>query len=586
MRIFLSKYLFFLIFFPSLCHTQVDDSFEMEFIDSIFWKGDYGDFRIDKGQLRLAAAPNKGRSSLYTKISDLPLEAQWNIDVELNFNPSGQNFLNIWLVADSSNVESADGYFITMGENGNSDALTINQKENGEEFIIAVGNDGAVAEKPNVSISIRQSEDGLAQLMATYESGISETIDFSLDPFASFYFILDCHYTSSRADKFFFDNFYVGPVIIDDDSPSIIGFHVDESSVLLDFNETIDSSKVSVDNFTFSPFLELKEIKFLQSNKIKIIGNNLFKENLAYSLEVKSISDLSGNLLDTLINFSILQRANKGDLIVNEILFNPKGNGSDYVEIFNNTDLEISLDDIYLGNTDNGQEEKVINPQSILPHEILLFTENKENITSVYSSHSVNQIYEQGLPNFNNDNGNVSIGRMINGDLISIDGYDYDEKDHLFLLDEEDGVSLERIDVNDPSEDENNWTSAASSVGFGTPGLINSASNQRTTSQQKIITVTNKVFSPNKDGNDDYASFSYELPQGFIGNATVFDLSGREINKIWKNESLSTSGEIIWNGIKNLGDIASEGIYIVLFEMFNSEGEVIRQKEEVVLVKR
>jgi hypothetical protein len=51
-----------------------------------------------------------------------------------------------------------------------------------------------------------------------------------------------------------------------------------------------------------------------------------------------------------------------------------------------------------------------------------------------------------------------------------LDELGYDAKWHFPLLADPEGVSLERIDYNLPTQDPFNWHSAATSSGYGTPG--------------------------------------------------------------------------------------------------------------------
>ncbi len=55
-----------------------------------------------------------------------------------------------------------------------------------------------------------------------------------------------------------------------------------------------------------------------------------------------------------------------------------------------------------------------------------------------------------------------------------IDELVYNEKWHFKLIDNDEGVALERIDYNAPTQQQDNWHSAASSVGYGTPTYKNS----------------------------------------------------------------------------------------------------------------
>ena len=89
------------------------------------------------------------------------------------------------------------------------------------------------------------------------------------------------------------------------------------------------------------------------------------------------------------------------------------------------------------------------------------------------------------------------------------------------------GVALERIDPEDHHKNANNWHSAASTAGYGTPGYKNSQFKQ-SHGITATIEVVPKVFSPDNDGFDDIATIQYKTDEpGYVANITIFDAAGR-----------------------------------------------------------
>ena len=57
---------------------------------------------------------------------------------------------------------------------------------------------------------------------------------------------------------------------------------------------------------------------------------------------------------------------------------------------------------------------------------------------------------------------------------IVVDEVKYKDDWHFQLIDNAEGVALERIDPGKPGQDPDNWHSAASTAGYGTPTYKNS----------------------------------------------------------------------------------------------------------------
>jgi CHU_C Type IX secretion signal domain len=187
-----------------------------------------------------------------------------------------------------------------------------------------------------------------------------------------------------------------------------------------------------------------------------------------------------------------------------------------------------------------------------------------------------------GFPNFPDDEGHVQIVF----DSVIVDELTYSDAWHFELLDDENGVSLERIFFDQKTQDRNNWFSAASAVGYATPAYLNSQHNQSEPTGQQI-TVEPEVFSPDQDGYNDLLFIKYRFAEpGYSGSIFIFDSKGRIVKTVANNELFGIEGQFTWDGIHDDGLKAAIGIYIVYAEVFNLKGNVEHYKIRCVVAGR
>jgi hypothetical protein len=75
------------------------------------------------------------------------------------------------------------------------------------------------------------------------------------------------------------------------------------------------------------------------------------------------------------------------------------------------------------------------------------------------------------LPGFNDDEGTVAV---VDDQSNIIDFFSYTDQYHSVFLQDDEGVSLERISFDELTNNPDNWKSANGSAGYATPGYINS----------------------------------------------------------------------------------------------------------------
>ena len=189
----------------------------------------------------------------------------------------------------------------------------------------------------------------------------------------------------------------------------------------------------------------------------------------------------------------------------------------------------------------------------------------------------------ESMPSFSDDEGKVV---LLNEQGKIADEVDYTEKWHFKLISNPEGVSLERIDFNAPSNTGENWHSAAASVNYGTPGYKNSQY-RLTDEQQGQVNTIPEIFSPDNDGFDDFLTIQYSFPEpGYVANITIFDVRGIPVRYLQRNALSGIQGMYRWDGLGEKYQMLPVGMYIVFTEIFNLEGNGNRFKNVVVLTRK
>ncbi|MGQ7868972.1 T9SS type B sorting domain-containing protein [Sunxiuqinia sp. sy24] len=283
------------------------------------------------------------------------------------------------------------------------------------------------------------------------------------------------------------------------------------------------------------------------------------------------------------------QLAVAGDLLINEVLFNPYPGGVDFVELYNLSDKMLRLDHLFLANKNDDGTLKTMVPLStqetyVPPKSYLVLSENQEQVLAFYNTHCPDCLLDlPEIPAMNNDEGYVA---LLADSLKMLDEFHYTEKMHHPLLVDEEGVSLERIALDEASNAPSNWASASASVQFATPGYANSMSRTELP-EQDIITLEPKSFSPNDDGYNDCLKISYQFENPhYVANLKIFDSNGRHVYDLIQNEPVGSQGEWIWNGEWQNGGKSQLGIYIVWLEVHDQNGNTKQFKKTCSITDR
>jgi hypothetical protein len=278
-----------------------------------------------------------------------------------------------------------------------------------------------------------------------------------------------------------------------------------------------------------------------------------------------------------------------GHIVINEMLFNPKSGGSDYVEILNNGSNVADVSQLYLANRNAAGEVSSLKklsetPLLIFPGDYLAFTDNKLVLQQHYFLKEPAAVYQlSSLPSYPDEKGNIL---LVNHRGEVVDEVAYDQKWHFALLSEKNGVALERIDPQGPSQDKYNWHSAAATAGYGTPGYRNSQY-RLVEDPGSQVEIRQRIFSPDGDGIDDLALIQYALTEGgYVANVTIFDAQGRPVRQLVRNALLGLKGAWTWDGLNNEGKALASGTYIIFTELFNLQGKKKTLKQTIVLARR
>ncbi|MGF1583766.1 MAG: lamin tail domain-containing protein [Bacteroidales bacterium] len=315
------------------------------------------------------------------------------------------------------------------------------------------------------------------------------------------------------------------------------------------------------------------------------------EEGIAYIIEaVGNIFDCAGNRIDpefSSVRFTKPSQPLPGDIVINEILFNPYAGGVEFVELYNDSDKTIDMKHLIVSGVNSSGEQDpsyIAAPDGYLlfPDKYVVLTTYPDILKAHYHVPFPGVLVQMDrMPPMNNEKGTLIISNL---EMVKIDKLIYNSDMHSPLLADRKGVSLERINFNRPSSDLTNWLSASQNSGYATPGYLNSQFSEISHNKKAVLTIEPKIFSPDNSGYDDVVNIGYELEKpGFNGNITIYDAKGRTVRRLVRNEILGTTGTFSWDGRNEANGQSPLGIYLIFMEIYHPDGDLRNHKDTVVL---
>lgn len=387
----------------------------------------------------------------------------------------------------------------------------------------------------------------------------------------------------------------IDAIINDQTGPSLKKVYaIDNLNIVAEFDEPVDSLKgATLSNYSIDGGLSIQSATSISPlfYQVQLRLVNPMQVNTVYNLTAINVTDCKNNPIGSKnkARVGLPVDASVSEMVINEILFNPKTGGSDYAEFYNRSNKIFDANKLYIANRNSSNavsSPKLLSssPFLIFPGDYIVVTEDADNLGLNFLVKNPDAVQViNTMPSFPDDKGNVI---LLNFQGNIVDEVAYDKSWHFALLDDENGVSLERIDSDGPSQEAANWHSAASTAGYGTPTYKNSQFKLLQSFNAKIG-VSPKVFSPDNDGRDDIVSVSYKTTEpGYVANITIFDANGRPVKNLVNNGILGLEGYWNWDGLDNKKMKLPVGTYIVFTEIFNLKGNKETFKNVLVLARK
>jgi len=312
-----------------------------------------------------------------------------------------------------------------------------------------------------------------------------------------------------------------------------------------------------------------------KNNILQLTLQNPIQRNVLYTLTMRdTLWDCAQNpiILHQSHRFALPSVPQPFDVVINEVLFNAKDNSrAEFVELYNRSQKVIDLAMLRIGSGGADLPDKSVIAVSsgflLFPNEYIALAKEKTFTEMQYYVPYPNRLIQcDSLPSYTNSSGVVFLSDKY---YHTIDRFQYDEKMHYPLLTSVSGVSLERINFNRDTQNENNWKSASESVGFATPGYQNSQFSDNHT-YEDVLKIVPDVFSPNQSGYRDYIEIhcTFEESENRV-SINIFDRTGNLIKTIANNQICAYTEVFLWDGVSDYNYRVPPDLYIVKMEYWN-----------------
>jgi hypothetical protein len=459
---------------------QVTDDFsDGDFSQNPTWTGDSEKFVVEQQILRLH--DNQAATAYLATNNNIIDHTQWEFWVRLAFTPSNNNHPIIYLVSDNPDLSAPlNGYYIRIGKDGTDNKRIYFYRQTGDTHTEIMTGNTNIASSNNNILRIKVVRDNLGNwdffadptgnILYDHQGTVADNHHTSTQ-----WFGIRCNYTVSNSSNFFFDDFYVGPILIDSIPPQLtFAEPVTQNSLELTFTEPIEKESAEriynyfVNNGIGAPVSAFRPEA--TPNKVILSFASSFVSAETYKLSVANIKDLSANIMENTMKTFFWYVPQMFDVVFNELMVNPTPAIAlpphEYIELFNTSSFDIDLQGWTL---QHGSTQRQL-PQVIIPaNEYLILT---HSLALDEFATIGNVVVVPGLSASALTNAGTTL-LLMDQNLDVIDFVGYTDQWYRNPSKSAGGWSLEKIDPYSFCQQSSNWI-ASNDITGGTPGKTNS----------------------------------------------------------------------------------------------------------------
>ena len=365
-------------------------------------------------------------------------------------------------------------------------------------------------------------------------------------------------------------------------------YAINKNQVMINFSTKIQNAELK--NFQLKNNSTQPIVVNITSDKKGVLLT--FEENFVNKEKYElNIYNLKNTISDTLkINTYKFQyqKLEYQDIVINEILFNPKKGAKRFVELYNNSNNEILLYGLKFTNVLTEKSCIIDSMIFLQPKNYAVLTPDSLDIKNNYDCGKI-FIQNKKFPTLNEKEGIITIQSIEN---TTLDSVYYSKNMHNKFLTSTDGVSLERVSFSDSFT----WRSAAESSLFATPGKENSQKDfldeiledqteekiEITNTYTNEITIENQLFTPLNEDKMYTIHFNFKNQETTL-NIYIYDTKGRLKRTLKKNFVVSRGDTVFWDGLDNDSNRCKTGIYIALINALDQQGMSKNYKKVCVI---
>jgi hypothetical protein len=461
----------------SFSFAQVSERFDYQSIsEAESWKGTDTAWQIQTGRLRSRLQQTSSSFHIATP-SSLARNAIWEWWLQLDFNTSSLNYVDVFLTADSANLRGTGvrGYFVRIGNT--KDEVCLYRKDGNTQPVLLIdGRDGVTnhtTTKLKIKVTRKDNEwelwtDEQADGTAYVSEGTTADHMYNTSYFMGF---VVRQSTASFFKRHYFDDVLVSPIIADTVPPVLRACQLrSDRALTLCFDEPLDTAMLSQrEHFRLSVPDNAADSIWQDSSLpscLHVQFPDAFPNGDSCRLSISGLRDLSGNVMEP-VTASFLYYSSSGyDVLIHEFL--PRALPSAgllparFVELKNNSPYALQLKDWRIGNS---SREAVLPAYMLRPGDLLVLCD-RSGVDLFPADIPILGVSSFPAP------GDSDIITLCSDNGVLVHAVAYDRSWYDNPVKERGGWSLEMIDTNWPCAGSNNWKPSTAQQG-GTPGRPN-----------------------------------------------------------------------------------------------------------------